>query len=371
MAHLPNGRRLLALRELLGLTQTDLAGTLGVSQPMLSKIEKAERPITPDLIDQAAACYDLPRSFFHVPPGLLDVSVPTFRKTSTAKASDERRIVRCYREAARIYADVSQTAGYHTNQIPEDLASQNADDAATSLRASAGLDIEAPIPNMTRFLERLGIGVIAQLDVTTTDIGHHLGVSIPAAIPSRPLIALVHDLPGAVARFTLAHELAHHIWDRETIQPWTSRRAPQEQHAHAFAAALLLPTTVIKQRISEDLNLNAYLRIKADYGISVSAIITAAKRTGAISPERARSLYIQHSARGWRTNEPVPVAAEHPILLKQCLQRITAWDTTAIAETTAMPAEVIARWTGQEIPPSAPVINLHQWRQTTPRLHGR
>ena len=88
---LPNGRRLLALRELLGLTQQDLAHALGVSQPALSKIEKAERPLSTDLIERASHHYNLPARFFHIPPSVLEVGIPTFRKASTARAGDERR----------------------------------------------------------------------------------------------------------------------------------------------------------------------------------------------------------------------------------------------------------------------------------------
>ena len=75
-SRLPNGRRLLALRELLGLTQQDLAHTLGISQPTLSKIEKAERPLSTGLIDRARHHYDLPSQFFHIPPGILDIGIP-------------------------------------------------------------------------------------------------------------------------------------------------------------------------------------------------------------------------------------------------------------------------------------------------------
>ena len=359
---------MLALRELLGLTQNEVARTLRISQSALSKIEKAERPITPDLIDRASTSYGLPRRFFHIPPNATEAGIPTFRKASTAKVSDERRIVRHCREAARIYSTAADQAGYHTSQIPHDLASREVEEAASRLRAITGLSPEAPVPNMTRFLEKLGVGVIAHLDDGPEAVAQHMGVSIPESIPSRPLVALPHPLPGAVARFTLAHELAHHIWDQNTTQSWTGRRAPQEQRAHAFANALLLPTSVLRRRVTERLTLAAYLAIKADYGISVSAIITAAKRAGVISSERARSLRIQHSARGWHNNEPVHVASERPLLLKQCLHRITVWDSASIADTTAMPAATIARWIDEAIPSAAPIISLQQWRNRSDRI---
>lgn len=372
-SRLPNGRRLLALRELLGLTQQDLARALGISQPGLSKIEKAERPLSTDLIDRASRHYDVPAQFFLIPPGILDIGVPTFRKSSTARAGEERRILRTYREAARVYADAAEASGYHTNQIPPTLAASDADTAAEQIRRLAGIDATAPIGNMTRLLERLGIGVIWHLTPTDDGPSAHAGISIPAASPTRPLVALASHLPGDAARFTLAHELAHLIWDQDA-QPWTSSRSPQEKRAHDFASALLLPADMIRTRVTDTLNLNGYLPIKADYGASLAAIIMAAKRLLVITPQRARSLFIQLSARGWRTQEPVHVGDEKPLLLTQALKRITTWDTHSIATTTAMPAATIARWTGEAIPDPT-IINLTHWRtrhstpQPTPSQH--
>ena len=54
--------------------------------------------------------------------------------------------------------------------------------------------------------------------------------------------------------------------------------------------------------MSESLNLHGYLPIKATYGISVGAIIMRARDLGILSADRARSLQIQLSSQGWRTN---------------------------------------------------------------------
>ena len=47
-----------------------------------------------------------------------------------------------------------------------------------------------------------------------------------------------------------------------------------------------------------------------------------ARDLGVISADRARSLQIQLSSQGWRTNEPVPVADEKPVLLRQALRKV-------------------------------------------------
>lgn len=362
-----NGQRLQALRELEGLTQGALAERLGTSQPAISQIEKAERPLRPELATRAQGEFGVPESFFTVPPSLLDISFPTFRKSSAAKLADERRIVRQYREASRVFETASRSSGYHEALLP-DLSQLEPEDAATKVRSLGGTSVDGPITNMTRLLERLGIGVITHLDNEGTAEPKHAGISIPTVGISRPLIALTAPLPGAVMRFTLAHELAHHIWDRSTAQAWTSTRAPQERRAHAFAGALLLPAAMIKERVSEALNLEAYLRIKADYGVSVGAIIIRAQHLGVVSPDRARSLHIQLSSRGWRRDEPVEVAPERPLLLKQSLERVTGLSVSRVEQLSGLPAAMVFHWIGHEVPAvSDGVVDFSEWRKNRVR----
>ena len=66
---------------------------------------------------------------------------------------------------------------------------------------------------------------------------------------------------------------------------------------------------MIRQRVTENLLLHGYMRIKADYGISIAAIIRRAKDLGVITAARYRSLSIQISSQGWRLNEPVEVGS--------------------------------------------------------------
>lgn len=360
-----NGQRLTALRELNNLSQTQMAASLGVTQSALSQVEKAERPLSAELAHRAAHTYQVPIDFFTVLPTPLETGVATFRKSSKAKITQERRIVRLYREAARVFVLVSEVSKYRPADVTGELAElSDIDHAAATLRQLAGLTPEEPIKNMVRFLERLGIGVVTTLDPTPTDeAAHHTGISIPHPTIMRPLIALPTTPRGDVARFTLAHELAHLIWDTHLTTPTTSTRSPEEQRAHTFAGALLLPTHVLRERVTETLNLNGYLPIKAEYGISVSAIITAAKKATIITPQRARSLYIQLSSRNWREAEPVSVPTEKPLLFAQALKRTLTITKATPEQLTGLPTETLQHWTHTQLTstPQQP-IQLSQWR---------
>jgi len=357
-----NGHRFTALRELLGQTQGQLAERLGVAQPVVSMIEKASRPLSLELAEKAASEFSLPLAFFFVPPSTLDVAHPTFRKHSAARAADERRVVRLYREAARAFAAASETSGYHTQGLPDSLAESDPETAAVHVRAAAGVSSLAPILNMTRLLERLGFGVVTNLDPERpTDDPRHSGVSIPSVGSSRPLIALAKSMNGQDQRITLAHELGHHIWDRSFSQVWKSTRSPEERRAFDFAGALLIPRDVITSRVTETLNLVGYLPIKAEFGVGVDAIVMRAKKLGVISSDRARSLFIQLSARGWRKQEPVEVAQERPLLFGQSVERAVGLTQDAVEDFTALPAPIVFPWLGRD-PEPEPVVDLAAWR---------
>ena len=191
------------------------------------------------------------------------------------------------------------------------------EECAEAVRAADSLALDAPVKNVTRLVERRGVGVIAALDDTEADVtsDDHFGLSKPADLNNRPLIAIARHLPGAVQRLTLGHELAHLIFDKNLAGRLPARSPSRRSEPSASRAASPLPERVARKRITSTLSLHGYLRIKADYGISVGALIRRAKDLGIINQDRYRSLNIQLSSDGWRRNEPVEVATEVPALL--------------------------------------------------------
>jgi len=119
-------------------------------------------------------------------------------------------------------------------------------------------------------------------------------------------------MAGDRQRFTLAHEFGHVVLHsrRRVSEP-----KQRQREADYLAAALLLPKPYAEEAIAESLTLRGYLRIKAEFGMSLHAIITRAQRLGLITWDRQRSLMVQLSTRGWRNKEPVDVDCECPLLL--------------------------------------------------------
>lgn len=343
--NVPRGARVLALRQMEGLTQAELAGQLNVTQGFISHVEKDLKPLPQELAALAADKFDLPIQFFSAPRDLTDEGVVTFRKSSKASARDEAKVTSTFGDAARLFRMASEGSGYQVADL-EALRDYDENITADNVRGQLRLGPDDPLLNATRAAERLGVGVIHDLVELSADLADHAGVSRPNPFVNRPLIATIGSQPPAVLRMTVMHELGHLIYDRDRTTPIRGTRTVEERRAFRFAGAMLIPAHVVTQRITETLTLQGYLRIKADYGVSVAALIVRAADLGAISAQRKRSLFIQLSSQGWRRDEPVAVAAETPLLMGQAAKRGISNSTREIAETVGIRYNDATQWTG-------------------------
>lgn len=351
------GARLITLRHMDGLTQTALAAKLGVTQGFVSQVEKGTKPLPSDLAEQAAATFGLPVEFFSVPADVTEAGTTTFRKSSKASVMDQNLVTAAFGEAARLFRIASERSGHHPADLITPLG-EDVEETASNLRSILGLGPTDAIANATRAAERLGVGVIHGIvPVTQEATTDHHGITRPNMLTDRPLIGLVGQQPPHAARLTVMHELAHLIYDRDRDVPIRGTRSPEERRAFRFAGAMLIPASVVRERISETLTLHGYLRIKADYGISVAALIVRAVDLNVISAARSRSLFIQLSSQGWRRNEPVPVAKEHALLLPQAARHGISADPSVIAKHTGVRYAQVEQWTGLSRP-QAPMENV-------------
>lgn len=115
-----------------------------------------------------------------------------------------------------------------------------------------GLSTRPPV-YPEEILDRLGVHVEG-IELADTTVR---GISV-LRHGRRPVVGINHAFRrGAtlpIVRFTLAHELAHLLLDRERSAelaiasgPWAPRGV--EQRANAFAAALLMPTSLVESAV--------------------------------------------------------------------------------------------------------------------------
>jgi hypothetical protein len=137
----------------------------------------------------------------------------------------------------------------------------------------------------------------------------------------RPIVLLnPAQQDKARSRFDAAHELGHLICHPDA-DPGSGA---QEQQAHAFAAQLLMPRAVIEPLLPRRFDLGAYARLKADFGVSVRALLYRARTLGVISETAYKRAVVTLNGRYGRS-EPFPLPApESPRLLAAAIEVATA-----------------------------------------------
>jgi Zn-dependent peptidase ImmA (M78 family)/DNA-binding XRE family transcriptional regulator len=315
------GERIRTARLLFGLTQGELAHAAQVSQTLISHVEKGHREATDELLDAIAAAVATPRSFFDVIPETIPLGSLRFRRNATASQKDTNRATALFAEAFRVIVQLITPVGYPTPAVPRPQAHLTGDDIeelAEQAREALQLSPDAPIPHVTRALERAGIAIVpivlpSREPAEEAATPGHFGLSY---WPGPAEHALIGYFPGSKAdrdRFTLAHELGH-------IVLHTHRAAADpEAEANRFASAFLMPRGRAVEVLDQRLVLSDYARLKAIWGMSIQALIMRGTDIGLIDRVRSRSLSVQLSARGWRRNEPVTVHPEEPQLLWRLL----------------------------------------------------
>jgi Zn-dependent peptidase ImmA (M78 family) len=321
------GERLRTLRDILGLTQHQLAEVSGVSQPWISDVETSTTDATEARLRQIANATGTPYSFFNVRPSTVPLDSLRFRKTSAAKKTATRRVHAVYGESYRVAEDLIDGEHYPKPSLPfamgeDDLTAEQIDQFAEQTREAIQLAPDQPIPHLTRAMERSGIAV-APLVLTDVEgeeevpIGH-FGVSYWGGLGATALIGYFPGYQGDRDRFTLGHELGHLVL--HTFRPRTAH-TQAEAEANLFATSLLLPLRRVESEISDSLSLMDYARLKATWGVSMQALIMRGHSVGVIGDTRKKSLFVQLSAKGWRKREPVVVGHEAPKLMWTLLSR--------------------------------------------------
>ncbi|WP_228032310.1 ImmA/IrrE family metallo-endopeptidase [Mycolicibacterium sp. P9-22] len=320
MGAAPNpGARLIDLRELLQLTQKDLAGMSGIPQSTISDVERGDREPTTAVLATICAAVRMPLSFFEFPGAPTDPAAVHFRKMAGAGVKATRSALRYFEELQRITDRLMESSDrplIRLRPVEGQVTGADIEQIAAEARDELGVPHTQPVRHVMRSVERAGTAIapLVRLGLEHPAFDGHSGMS---RLTSRSaLVMYTPTTAGDRQRFTVAHELGHlklHV-SREVSDERT-----REKEAHRFAGAFLYPRTIAENDISESLSLNGYARIKARWGVAIQALIQRGRDLRLISPDRHRSLMIQVSSRGWRKNEPVEVGVEQPILLWRLL----------------------------------------------------
>lgn len=329
--------RLRIARELLGLSQAQLAAGTGVSPAAISQYEGGATKPGADTIANLSATLQIPASFFAEP--LTETHEGFFRSLRRTTIADRRRA----RAVAHIAHDLALNAA-----MGGQLAASHVPEIAVSGLAAPRDEIEniaaqvryrwnvppGPISNVVDLLEEHGI-VVIRLPLGSTDVD---AFSVPFS--DHPVVVLsTAKNDRARSRFDAAHELGHFVLHGDQI--WGVKEV--ETQAQQFAAAFLMPEDEIREHLPETADWTTLFRLKEAWHVSLAALLMRARTLGRMTENTYLNAVKAASARGWRRVEPVPLGEpELPRRLISFLESPKSGDVRARLPATVLDEILVA-----------------------------
>ena len=310
------GKRLQLARKAAGMSLRDLEAGIDklVSAQALSKYERDEMMPGSDVLAAIARALAVPESYLLGQNDLTLESVE-FRKNKITSRKDEASIKASVLSEVERYLEIEDFVGVSSAKWSRPQGSPyrvaemaDAEAAAMRLRTAWSLGVD-PIPNLAEFLEEQGIKVIP------LDLGERVSGLMCIARRSKgedvPVIIVNREDTGERQRFTLAHELGHHVLEMPG-------GPSSEKLAHRFAGAFLMPAEILWKEVGkhrEALSIGELLNLKALFKASIQAITYRLKDLQIIGEPLFKRLFDEFVDRGWRKPpyaEPGAITPERP-----------------------------------------------------------
>lgn len=232
------GRRIADARADAGVTQADLAASIGLERTALVRIESGERKVSATELVAIAGALDRPVDWFFTESPVAVVS----RRRDPAVGGFSRALDRAVELAAR---DVAFLEGRHLlpsgDPLPARKAPQSFKDAeclAGEVRAQTGRP-EGPLLDLQSVAE--GLGLLG----FSLALGHDAGDAAYVDIGNVGVAVINGTTDPGRRRFSLAHELGHHLTG-DAYEPSPRLGASDtERMFNAFAAYLLMPRSSV------------------------------------------------------------------------------------------------------------------------------
>ncbi|QDV91789.1 Helix-turn-helix domain protein [Phycisphaerae bacterium RAS2] len=299
-------------REARGLSQTELAEDIGITQGKLSKYESGLLAVSREDLQDLCRVLNFPESFFRQPDRLTGCGSVCnfFRKRQSMgirqlrKIQAETNLLRLQFKQLMYRAEIDSPLKLHRMDIAD--YDGGAEQIAQLVRASWNMPL-GPIANLTEAVETVG-GVVFQCDFGTNKVDAISNWS--SGMP--PLFFVNATAPADRKRYSLCHEIGHLIMH---YVPTNN----QEAEADRFASEFLMPAREIASEL-HDLTIPRLAALKQYWKVSMAALIRRAYDLEKISERSYRHLFTKLSALGYRKSEPSPLPEEKPRLVSDILQ---------------------------------------------------
>ena len=300
------------------MTKKELADKSDLTSMAITNYENGTRKPSMDILKKLAVALNVHVSdFLAVRNDKLVFAHGEFRKTSTLPVAKQDYVRESVEEYfSRFYTVVELLGGEVLPEAPDCHALDMTGDVeadARAMRRHLGIADEGPVNDLITILGNKGI-LIYVCDIESNKFSGMNGF-----VNDRPYIIVNGNMSPERNRSTIAHELAHLVFD------WPDDMADKEVEdtATAIAGAFLFPMAdairelgIRRNSVTNDMTL-----VCREYGISMFLLVKRAQIAKIISKDAAQHFYMIASSLGWRTNEPSRIAPEKPNLFEQLVFR--------------------------------------------------
>ena len=277
-----NPNMVILARESKGLTQSQLANKLGVTQAIVSRIEAGLMPVSEITLQKIVECLQYPPNFFYEQADIYPLGIHFYRK---AKGIPQKILteIKALSNIDRIRMEnLVRSIEFDVRDIPnceiDEIKYRSPRDVALAVRYAWSIP-SGRIENMTSLLEDAGI-IVVFIDFNTKQYDAH---SVP--INNGKYIVFVNsNMPGDRIRFSLAHELGHMVM-HETPHDKI------EDEANEFAGEFLMPSDIIYHQLTS-LSLARLVDLKKVWKVSMQAILKRAGDLNRITLRQSQYLWM-------------------------------------------------------------------------------
>lgn len=300
-----NGDMLRLARQRKGFRQIEAARRLGIEQSVLSRIENGMAEPRDSLIVRASSAYELPTSFFALTDPVLGAPVSVHpmwrRKSDVAVREMDAVIAELNIRLIHLRRLLEGVEFAHANDVPRlDVDDYDSpEDIAALVRAHWSVP-RGPLKDLTTLVERAGVLV------SHSSLGGACISGVTFSAPGLPpIVVLNSDQPADRMRFTLAHELGHHVMHRFPSPT-------MEKEANEFAAALLMPARDIRPYFDgRKIDLALLAAMKPEWKVAMAALLMRASSLSFLTKNQSQYLWKQINAKRLRLREPPELDFPH------------------------------------------------------------
>jgi Zn-dependent peptidase ImmA (M78 family)/transcriptional regulator with XRE-family HTH domain len=307
-----NPEMIILAREVLGLTQKDLAEAIALTPATVSRYESGLVEVPLSHVSLLANVLKRPESFFFWNERLYGASCFYHRKLKCLSMRElnmiHARVNLLRMQAARLLRRAKVRTSYSFHRLEADRYG-GPEGCAQRLRQLWQMPT-GPVRNVVNSIESAG-GIVFRCSLGTEKAD---GISQwPLDAEGMPPVFFVReDAPGDRTRWTLCHEIGH------VVMHHLPSDDPEEE-ANRFASEFLMPSKEIGPELS-NMSLPRAAELKGYWKVSMQAIIVRAYQLGKISQDQYEKLFRQIYAKKYHKCEPLPLAPEEPALFAGLLR---------------------------------------------------